>query len=132
MGESCAHINSALRLKLKGACVQNRDYMSARAAYELPLPSDVQRHIAELAQFAPTPNAQAMAAHLDAYPWIQDALHAFPHRNPCQLILQGASLGLGNCHKCNSCSIARLYAMRRCYEPDEEGTWAYEDGVARI
>ena len=104
--------------------------MSARAAYELPLPVGVQKHIAELAQFAPTPSARAIAAHLDAYPWIRDALDAFPHINPCRIILQGAWLGLGDCHKCNSCSIARLYAMRRCYEPDEEGMLACEVGVA--
>ena len=102
----------------------------ARATHELPLPADVRLHVAELAQYAPTPSAQALTAHLDAYPWIRDALDAFPHRNPVPFVLHGAWLGLGNCHKCDSCSIARLYAMRRRYEPDEEGLWACEVGVA--
>ena len=105
-------------------------HSSARAACELPLPSGVQRHIAELAQFAPTPSAQALVAHLDAYPWVRDVLDAFPHRNPVHFVLRGAWLGLGNCHKCNSCSIAHLYALRRRYEPDGEGLLACEIGVA--
>ena len=105
-------------------------HSSARAACELPLPSGGQRHSAELAQFAPTPSAQALVAHLDAYPWVRDVLDAFPHRNPVHFVLRGAWLGLGNCHKCDSCSIAHLYALRRRYEPDGEGLLACEIGVA--
>ena len=103
---------------------------AARVADRLPLPDGAQRHVAELARFAQTPSAHALAAHFDAYPWVRDALDAFPHRNPVPFVVHGPWLGLGNCHKCNSCSIARLYALRRRYEPDEEGLLACEVGVA--
>ena len=66
-----------------------------------------------------------MQAYLDAHPWIDDVAAAYPDKRLGNIILGAPYMGLVDCWKCDTCSYARLYQIRRRYEPDEdpEGTF---------
>jgi len=95
---------------------------------ELPLLADLQTLVASYAAYSPTPSAAAIRAYLDAHPWIGDVVAAFPERHPGELILGAPYMGLIDCWKCDTCSHARLYKIRRRYEPDvlPEGAFVIE------
>ena len=99
---------------------------------ELPLPADLRALVASYAAWRPTPSAAAIRAHLDAHPWIGDVVAAFPERHPGNIILGAPYMGLGNCWKCDWCSYARLYRIRRRYQPDPrpEGTLICDVDIA--
>ena len=96
---------------------------------ELPLIADLQALVASYAAYSPTPSAAAIRTYLDAHPWncrsLHDVVAAYPERHPGEIVLRAPYVGLGDCWKCDTCSYARLYQIRRRYEPDEnpEGTF---------
>ena len=85
---------------------------------ELPLPAGIRAIIASYAAYTPTPSALAVRAYLAAHPWIEDVLAVHPERHTSSIILGAPYMGIGDCWKCNQCSYARLYRIRRRYEPD--------------
>ena len=91
---------------------------------ELPLPADLRALVASYAAYSPTPSAAAVRVHLEAHPWIEDVAAAYPEKHPGKIILGAPYMGLGDCWKCDSCSYAMLYRIRRRYQPDPkpEGT----------
>ena len=100
------------------------------AASELPLPADLLALVAAYAANGPTPSAAAVRAHLQAHPWIEDMIAAVPELHPGTIVLRAPSLGLHDCRKCSCCEHARLYEIRRRYEPDprldngDDDAWA--------
>ena len=90
-----------------------------KMASELPLLADLQALVASYAAHSPTPSAAAIRTYLDAHPWINDVVAAYPEKHPGKIILGAPFMGLGDCWKCDTCSYARLYRIRRRYEPDE-------------
>ena len=87
-------------------------------ASELPLPADLLALVAAYAANGPTPSAAAVRAHLHAHPWIEDMMAAVPELHPGTIVLGAPCLGLDDCRKCSCCEHARLYEIRRRYEPD--------------
>ena len=85
----------------------------------LPLSADVRALVAAYAAYAPTPTAAAMRAHLVAHPWIEDVAALYPEKHVGTIILRAPYIGLDTCWKCNHCAHAKLYDIRRRYEPDE-------------
>ena len=112
-----ARKQSQVRSKEPGAALMG-------LASELPLPAGIRAIIASHAAYTPTPSALAVRAHLAAHPWIEDVLAMYPERHTSSIILGAPYMGIGDCWKCNQCSYARLYRIRRRYEPDPnpEGT----------
>ena len=87
-------------------------------ASELPLPADLRALVASYAANGPTPSAAAVRVHLQVHPWIEDMLAAVPELHPGTIVLRAPWLGLHDCRKCSCCAHARLYEIRRRYEPD--------------
>ena len=90
----------------------------------MPVPAGIRAHIASYAAYTPTPSAVALEQHMEAHPWINDVIAMYPDRHPGRIIMGAPFIGLGNCWKCDACSYAKLYQIRRRYEPDPvpEGT----------